>query len=47
LEYGVAQDSDVIITMCCGYACPVFPGKRYEGWNSTTGRTGGSVKKTV
>ena len=32
LEYDVAQDSDVIITMGCGDACPVFPGKRYEDW---------------
>ena len=32
LEYEVAQDSDVIITMGCGDACPVFPGKRYEDW---------------
>ena len=32
LEYEVAQHSDVIITMGCGDACPVFPGKRYEDW---------------
>jgi arsenate reductase (thioredoxin) len=32
LEYEVAQDSDVIVTMGCGDACPVFPGKRYEDW---------------
>jgi arsenate reductase len=32
LEYDIAQDSDVIITMGCGDACPVFPGKRYEDW---------------
>ena len=32
LEYDVAYDSDVIITMGCGDACPVFPGKRYEDW---------------
>jgi arsenate reductase (thioredoxin) len=32
LEYEVARDSDVIITMGCGDACPVFPGKRYEDW---------------
>ncbi len=25
-------DSDVVITMGCGDACPVFPGKRYEDW---------------
>jgi arsenate reductase len=32
LEYSTAQSSDVIITMGCGDACPVFPGKRYEDW---------------
>ena len=32
LDYDTAQDSDVIITMGCGDACPVFPGKRYEDW---------------
>lgn len=26
------QDSDVVITMGCGDACPYFPGKRYEDW---------------
>lgn len=26
------QESDVIITMGCGDACPYFPGKRYEDW---------------
>ena len=24
--------SDAVITMGCGDACPVFPGKRYEDW---------------
>jgi arsenate reductase (thioredoxin) len=32
LEWETAQDSDVIITMGCGDACPIFPGKRYEDW---------------
>ena len=32
LAYETAQDSDVIVTMGCGDACPVFPGKRYEDW---------------
>jgi len=26
------QEADVVITMGCGDACPVFPGKRYEDW---------------
>jgi arsenate reductase (thioredoxin) len=29
------RDSDVVITMGCGDACPVFPGKRYEDWDLT------------
>ncbi|WP_018788043.1 arsenate reductase ArsC [Micromonospora sp. CNB394] len=32
LEYAAAESSDVIVTMGCGDACPVFPGKRYEDW---------------
>lgn len=28
----VVQAADVVITMGCGDACPVFPGKRYEEW---------------
>lgn len=26
------QESDAIITMGCGDACPFYPGKRYEDW---------------
>jgi protein-tyrosine-phosphatase len=26
------DSSDVVITMGCGDACPVFPGKRYLDW---------------
>lgn len=25
--------ADVVITMGCGDACPIFPGKRYENWD--------------
>ena len=35
LAYETAQDSDVIITMGCGDACPYFPGKRYLDWELT------------
>jgi arsenate reductase len=28
----VVQAADVVITMGCGDACPIFPGKRYEDW---------------
>ena len=27
--------SDVVVTMGCGDACPIFPGKRYEDWTLT------------
>ena len=27
------QASDFVITMGCGDACPIFPGKRYEDWD--------------
>jgi len=29
----VVQAADVVITMGCGDACPVYPGKRYIDWN--------------
>jgi arsenate reductase len=32
LDWETAQASDVIVTMGCGDACPIFPGKRYEDW---------------
>jgi arsenate reductase len=32
LTRDAVQASDVVITMGCGDACPVFPGKRYEDW---------------
>ncbi len=28
----MVQASDIVITMGCGEACPVFPGKRYLDW---------------
>ncbi len=28
----VVRASDAVITMGCGDACPIFPGKRYEDW---------------
>jgi arsenate reductase (thioredoxin) len=28
----IIRAADVIITMGCGDACPIFPGKRYEDW---------------
>ncbi|MFE7660936.1 arsenate reductase ArsC [Streptomyces celluloflavus] len=32
LTAGTVQASDVVITMGCGDACPVFPGKKYLDW---------------
>lgn len=32
LTTDAAQASDAVITMGCGDACPIFPGKRYEDW---------------
>jgi len=32
LEDAAVQASDVVITMGCGDACPIYPGKRYEDW---------------
>ena len=31
----VARTADVIVTMGCGDACPVYPGKRYLDWELT------------
>ena len=28
----IVRAADVVITMGCGDACPVYPGKRYEDW---------------
>jgi protein-tyrosine-phosphatase len=27
------RSADVVITMGCGDACPIYPGKRYEDWD--------------
>ncbi|WP_235933886.1 arsenate reductase ArsC [Agromyces humi] len=32
LTVDAVKQSDVVITMGCGDACPIFPGKRYEDW---------------
>lgn len=32
LSVDAVRESDVVVTMGCGDACPVFPGKRYEDW---------------
>jgi arsenate reductase len=35
LSTDAVRAADVVITMGCGDACPVFPGKRYEDWELT------------
>jgi arsenate reductase (thioredoxin) len=35
LTVDAVEASDVVITMGCGDACPVFPGKRYLDWELT------------
>ena len=35
LTVDAVKESDVVITMGCGDACPIFPGKRYEDWELT------------
>jgi arsenate reductase len=32
LAAAAVRTADVVVTMGCGDACPVFPGKRYEDW---------------
>ena len=32
LTDSAVRAADVVITMGCGDACPIFPGKRYEDW---------------
>jgi arsenate reductase len=32
LAVDMVQRADVVITMGCGDACPIFPGKRNEDW---------------
>ena len=32
LQDSNVAEADVVITMGCGDACPIYPGKRYEDW---------------
>ena len=42
----IVQAADVVITMGCGDACPIFPGKRYENWElpDPAGQSVGAVR---
>ena len=33
LDTKEVEAADVVVTMGCGDACPIFPGKRYEDWS--------------
>ncbi len=33
LSDATVREADVVITMGCGDACPIYPGKRYEDWD--------------
>lgn len=44
LTRGAVEAADVVITMGCGDACPVFPGKRYLDW-ALTDPAGRSVEE--
>ncbi|MGH8793424.1 MAG: arsenate reductase ArsC [Stackebrandtia sp.] len=42
----VVRAADVVVTMGCGDACPVFPGVRYENWelDDPAGRSAADVR---
>jgi protein-tyrosine-phosphatase len=46
LTTDVVEAADVVVTMGCGDACPIFPGKRYLDWDLTDpfGRPVGDVR---
>jgi len=41
------RSADVVITMGCGDACPIYPGKRYEDWDleDPAGKDMGTVRR--
>jgi arsenate reductase len=46
LTNDMARDADIVVTMGCGDACPVYPGKRYVDWElpDPAGKTLGEVR---
>ena len=46
LTTDAVQAADVVITMGCGDACPIFPGKRYLDWQLTdpAGKTAEQIR---
>ena len=47
LSSQMAETADVVVTMGCGDACPVYPGKRYLDWDlhDPEGKTVGEVRR--
>ena len=47
LESDAVREADVVITMGCGDACPIYPGKRYEDWEieDPAGKDVGTVRR--
>lgn len=47
LTPGAVRAADVVVTMGCGDACPVFPGKSYRDWklDDPKGRPIGDVRR--
>ena len=43
----IVRAADVVITMGCGDACPIYPGKRYEDWvlDDPSGRDVATVRR--
>jgi arsenate reductase (thioredoxin) len=37
--------ADVVVTMGCGDACPIYPGKRYEDWRVADPADAGSLEE--
>jgi arsenate reductase len=49
LTTDVVETADVVVTMSCGEACPIFPGKRYLDWDvdDPAGRDRETVRRIV
>lgn len=47
LDDEAVRAADVVITMGCGDACPIYPGKRYEDWelDDPTGQDLATVRR--
>lgn len=47
LEHADAEWADLVVTMGCGDACPVLPGKRYVDWEleDPAGRDAATVRR--